>query len=214
VAPLALPTRLKFERSCGQCMKRIASIVFAIGVINFAAFVVIGLSIGGSAMNGKVEDGKYYVGNHGRYMEVSRSVFDYSLLHGYSTIVTHAFMFVAVGVMFWQQTKRKKTKKNAAVAIASYHSLVEGLATAESSVQICEGNGRIAGNRRQKVWLKPGLQTVSLLCSTNMSWGTHTVEADVELEVEPGYCYCLSAQPMTDPSDQPRIEIRRKPAAD
>ena len=40
---------------------------------------------GGSASNGKIENGKYYLGEHGTYTEVSEEWFDISLWHTHMT---------------------------------------------------------------------------------------------------------------------------------
>lgn len=41
--------------------------IIALGITNFTVY----FTIGGGAMNGKSEDGRYYVTDHGRYAEVS-----------------------------------------------------------------------------------------------------------------------------------------------
>ena len=82
-------------------MKYFAYTLFVIGILNFAAYCIISLSIGGDAINGKTEGGKFYLGEHGRYKEVSSSVFEYSRIHTYSVWVTHplamfgAFLLIA-----------------------------------------------------------------------------------------------------------------------
>ena len=57
--------------------------------VNFLSFVVASLALGGDALNGKVEDGRHYLGNHGRYTEVSPSVWRYSRIHARSIMITH-----------------------------------------------------------------------------------------------------------------------------
>ena len=39
------------------------------------AFIGIEVLMGGTAQNGKVESGRFYIGQHGKYREVSRSVY-------------------------------------------------------------------------------------------------------------------------------------------
>ena len=58
-------------------------------VLNFFVFMLVSMALGGDAGNGKVAHGHYFVGNHGRYDEVSKPVFTYSLVHGLSLFVTH-----------------------------------------------------------------------------------------------------------------------------
>ena len=55
--------------------------------------------LGGNAVKGKIEAGRYYVGGyqHGAkgYSEVSHAAFNYSKWHAYSVIVTWPFMILA-----------------------------------------------------------------------------------------------------------------------
>ena len=75
-------------------------LVFFIFLLNFVAFVAIATYLGGDAVNGKVEDGRYYLYGmrteygHKVYTEVSKSVFDYSRWHIYSLCATFALVIV------------------------------------------------------------------------------------------------------------------------
>ena len=55
--------------------------------VNFFAFVVVAILIGGDALSGKVEAGRYYLGQHGTYTEVSRGTFLYSGFHATLALV-------------------------------------------------------------------------------------------------------------------------------
>jgi hypothetical protein len=66
-----------------------------IGIANFAAFFAASLYLGGDAINGKMAAGHFYLMGHGRYTEVSESVFAYSKWHAYSTWLTHPLAFIA-----------------------------------------------------------------------------------------------------------------------
>jgi hypothetical protein len=44
-------------------------------IISFLVFWVISVIFGGEAVNGKIEDGRYYFGSHGKYTEVSRAAY-------------------------------------------------------------------------------------------------------------------------------------------
>jgi hypothetical protein len=61
----------------------------AVGMINFFAFVLVAERIGGDAANGKVENGRYDLRDHGRLTEVGADLFAYSLRHAHSLWVTH-----------------------------------------------------------------------------------------------------------------------------
>jgi hypothetical protein len=71
-----------------------------VGLLNFFLFLAATFYIGGDAVNGKVENGKYYVWGY-RYhdgakgfTQVSRGVFEYSRWHVYSVWVTWSAMIV------------------------------------------------------------------------------------------------------------------------
>jgi len=53
------------------------------------------MHIGGSADNGKIEAGRYFLSNDGVYTEVSRAVFNYSKYHTDSLFITHPFLILA-----------------------------------------------------------------------------------------------------------------------
>ena len=69
-------------------MKAFAYALIIVGILNFLVYFFVAASIGGDAINGKIEGGKYYLEHHGRFTEVSRSVFEYSRFHTYSVWVT------------------------------------------------------------------------------------------------------------------------------
>jgi len=68
-------------------MKREKSDIFitlwiAFGVIVILGFFVFSMIIGGSAGNGYLEAGKYFVGDHGNYVEVSKTIWETSNIWG------------------------------------------------------------------------------------------------------------------------------------
>lgn len=67
--------------------------VFA-GMSNFAVFWLAALYLGGDAVNGHAAGGHYFLSNHGRFTEVSRSVFTYSKWHARSLWVSHPLAMV------------------------------------------------------------------------------------------------------------------------
>ncbi len=66
--------------------------------VNFALFAVISLASGGDALNGKIEAGRYFLSSHGRYTEVPKSFYYFSLLHGWLTMLLIFFSLLSV---FW-----------------------------------------------------------------------------------------------------------------
>lgn len=68
---------------------------FVLAFVNFTAFWLIAVYLGGDAVNGRIADGHYFLMAHGRYTEVSAAIFNYSKWHVYSTWITHPLAFVA-----------------------------------------------------------------------------------------------------------------------
>jgi hypothetical protein len=62
---------------------------------NFVVFFITAVTLGGDAINGKAEGGRFFLGNHGKLPEVSRETFNYSRYHAWSLIITHPMAFVA-----------------------------------------------------------------------------------------------------------------------
>ena len=73
--------------------------VMIVCALNFAMFLTGSFYLGGNAIKGKVQAGRYYVGGyrHGikTYAEVSPTAFNYSNWHATSVIVTWPFMILA-----------------------------------------------------------------------------------------------------------------------
>jgi hypothetical protein len=79
---------------------------------NFAAFFVVALMLGGDALNGKIEDGRYYLANHGRFTEVSSAVWHYSRAHVISVLITHPLGILGGGgLMAYANRKSKRDER-------------------------------------------------------------------------------------------------------
>src|SRR5215510_4363067 len=80
-----------------------------LGFLNFLTFMIMSSLIGGDAANGYVERGHYYVRDHARITEVSKSVFEYSLWHARSLWLTHpitglaSMMWVGRSKAWWRK---------------------------------------------------------------------------------------------------------------
>ena len=62
----------------------VLDVVLILCVLNWIAWFWGASAIGGTAFEGKVEGGKYFLGSHGKIThEVSRGVYRYSVIHGY-----------------------------------------------------------------------------------------------------------------------------------
>ena len=88
-------------------------LVCAVVVFNFLLFGAIKSYLGGDAISGKVEDGRYYL-RHARsapgkqYTEVSKAVYDYSAVHE-----TMVFLSLPVGAVALIGAVRLKAKLEA-----------------------------------------------------------------------------------------------------
>ena len=58
--------------------RTICHILIAVAAIHFVLFVASIVVLGGDAMTGRVEDGRYLLGNHGQLVEVSRGAWLFS----------------------------------------------------------------------------------------------------------------------------------------
>ena len=81
-------------------------ILVIIAAINFVAYIIINLRIGGDAWNGYKKDGLFYLGSHGRYTEVPENLWVYSYFHTIALWTTHASVFIAAAILL--STKRSK----------------------------------------------------------------------------------------------------------
>jgi hypothetical protein len=76
------------SRSHGPVARLIALVGAAIGLGNLFLYLLITPMIGGSATNGGIRKGHYYLGEYGRYTEVSAMTYRINLLHGRSLLFT------------------------------------------------------------------------------------------------------------------------------
>ncbi len=84
---------------------KIYRIIYVSGMINFIIFASIALGLGGNAVNGKIENGHYFLISHGHFTEVTSSIFIYSKWHTYSLFVTHP-----LAMLFGYLYHRKKSQ--------------------------------------------------------------------------------------------------------
>ncbi len=81
----------------------VLAVVTVFAIFDFIAFVSIALALGGDAINGKVEGGRFFLGSHGHFTEVSQRVFTYSKWHAYTVFAAYAVMFLGGAVVGAQQ---------------------------------------------------------------------------------------------------------------
>lgn len=88
-----------------------------LALINFLLFVIIALIIGGDAVNGRAENGHFYLASHGKLTEVNYSVFMYSKIHVYSIFVTFSLALLA-SFLYWITGGEIQRPKSQAVEIS------------------------------------------------------------------------------------------------
>ena len=92
---------------CTRVVRYFAYTLFVIGMLNYASFVIIAFFIGGDAVRNPPEDGRYYVSEHGRRTQVSRSVYEYSLFHAHSVWGTHPLIVFGAYMLYGEKQKRR-----------------------------------------------------------------------------------------------------------
>ena len=80
-------------------------LALVLGIVNFAAFVLISLWIGGDALNGHTLNGHYFLSNHGQLTETTRVVFLYSEIHACSLFLSGPITLI--GAAIFRQWKKQ-----------------------------------------------------------------------------------------------------------
>jgi hypothetical protein len=70
----------------------------ALAVVNFFTFIAGSLYLGGDALNGYVEAGKYFVCAHGSCSEVSSKIWHYSYWHATTAMYGILLVFAEVAL--------------------------------------------------------------------------------------------------------------------
>jgi hypothetical protein len=85
----------------GRLLK-LAVATVALGFINFLAFWIESLVLGGDALNGYAKDGQFFLGSHGAYTEVAQAVWIASLIHGIVTFASWPFVILAMAFLVFR----------------------------------------------------------------------------------------------------------------
>ena len=87
-------------------MRKLKNVVAALWFVNFGAYILIAILIGGDAINGHAESGRYYLAMHGHLTQVSRSVFEYSRWHTY-LLWSHTAILIVLEIWNLLVSKRR-----------------------------------------------------------------------------------------------------------
>jgi hypothetical protein len=98
---LPQPRRAAIIHLCGAAL-------FFGGLLNGIIFWHVAVYLGGNAISGKIEHGRYYLSSHGKLTEVSPAIWQYSYAHTISTWITHPLAGVGWLLMFWTDPDRDK----------------------------------------------------------------------------------------------------------
>jgi hypothetical protein len=74
----------------------LAIALFVAGLANGVIFFTVSVAIGGDAVAGRIEGGRYYVSSHGRLTEVSPAVWEFSYRHARITWATSLLAALAL----------------------------------------------------------------------------------------------------------------------
>lgn len=86
-------------------MRYIGATLILIGVLNFTAFMAFCMNMGGSAGNGEIRDGRYFVSEHGKDHEISARAFQLNQIHGRSLWITHPMAILGVLILATSSSK-------------------------------------------------------------------------------------------------------------
>ena len=91
-------------------MKKLSFTLAIVGALNFTIFLIIGLYEGGSASAGKIEDGRFYLGEHGNYTEVSSKNFHRSEFQSKTLWITHPLAILGIIIFGTLKANEKEEK--------------------------------------------------------------------------------------------------------
>jgi hypothetical protein len=122
--------------------------VFLFGMANFGTFWIVTMTIGGSA--DKVENGHYYVSNHGRFTEVSPAAWSFVYYLERSLWITHPLTVLAIFYIAFSQ--RNAPTLSFSIVVARDGTIrVNGQANSMDEVI---NMAKVASSLRQHVYLK------------------------------------------------------------
>lgn len=78
-------------------------------LVNFAAYMLVTVLIGGDAINGHEMDGHYFLASHGKLTEVSRGLFIFSEVHSVAVWVLFALAFMTLLRARWRGRRGRQS---------------------------------------------------------------------------------------------------------
>jgi hypothetical protein len=88
-------SRRRVSKVAKRFLSKLTTVVALVYLLDFVTFMIGVSYLGGDAVNGKIDGGRYYLygPSHGvkAFHEVSQAVFDYSRWHAYSVMIIFPF---------------------------------------------------------------------------------------------------------------------------
>ena len=81
-----------------QALPTIATVLIAIGFVNFFWFTFEAMALG-TASSGQIIDGRYFLNNKGIYTEVAQAMWVWSQIHEASLLVTHPLTLASIAYL-------------------------------------------------------------------------------------------------------------------
>jgi len=81
-----------------QALPTIATVLIAIGFVNFFWFIFEAMALG-TASSGQILDGRYFLNNKGIYTEVGQAMWVWSQIHQASLLVTHPLTLASIAYL-------------------------------------------------------------------------------------------------------------------
>lgn len=82
-------------------MAALAVLLFVLGIGNWILFARESGRLGGDAASGYTQNGRYFVGNHGQYREVSQADWEASRLQSQSLVISHPLAMLAMAYLLF-----------------------------------------------------------------------------------------------------------------
>ncbi|CAG0926818.1 hypothetical protein TFLX_00217 [Thermoflexales bacterium] len=108
-------------------LRRLPALIMYLGMMNFLLFFISSFLLGGDGLNGKIEAGHYYLGNHGDYTEVIYPVYWFSRAQGILFFISWPFVMVATLIVLGVGGSERNDKTMRATQLGSAYGWLDGI---------------------------------------------------------------------------------------
>jgi hypothetical protein len=92
-------------------VRTLTTTVGLLAILNLAVYIAVAVTLGGDAVNGHVESGRYFLSMHGNLTEVSRQVFEFSRWYTYLLWLHFGIAFV-LAMWSWVRSRAPRPSNN------------------------------------------------------------------------------------------------------